>query len=73
MCGLARSMAMELGLHSYDVSQQCQEENDPQREEVATISCSILILDRQWSAAAGLPSNCQESDFDMARVSMVSA
>ncbi|KAH7141721.1 hypothetical protein EDB81DRAFT_948146 [Dactylonectria macrodidyma] len=69
MCGLAGRVAMELGLHSRDVFQPGPE-SDRQHQEVAVLSCSILVLDRQWSAAAGLPSNFQESDFDMARVSL---
>ncbi|KAM5350837.1 hypothetical protein ACJ41O_007342 [Fusarium nematophilum] len=69
MCGLAGRLAMELGLHSRDAFQPGLEDHSRQHE-VAILSCSILILDRQWSAAAGLPSNFQESDFEMARVSL---
>lgn len=72
MCGLAGRMAMELGLHNQEMSQHCLE-NDEQRTAVVNLSCSILVLDRQWSAAAGLPNNFQESDFDAAIVSAVSS
>ncbi|KAJ0272677.1 hypothetical protein CBS470a_012598 [Colletotrichum nupharicola] len=34
-----------------------------QRTEVWALMSSIVILDRQWSAAAGLPRNFQESAF----------
>ncbi|KIW15886.1 hypothetical protein PV08_05936 [Exophiala spinifera] len=70
MCGLAGRMAMELGLHNQEMSQHCLESDD-QRTAVVNLSCSILVLDRQWSAAAGLPNNFQESDFDAAIVSAV--
>ncbi|KAL6244791.1 hypothetical protein RBB50_008319 [Rhinocladiella similis] len=70
MCGIAGRMAMELGLHNQEMSQHCLE-NDEQRTAVVNLSCSILVLDRQWSAAAGLPNNFQESDFDAAIISAV--
>lgn len=70
MCGLAGHMAMELGLHSRDVAQHSLKD-DRQRAEVATMTCSLVVLDRQWSAAAGLPDNFKGGDFDMARASLV--
>lgn len=71
MCGLAGRMAMEIGLHSRDVYQQYLE-TDEQQEEAEIISTSLIVLDRQWSAATGLPSNFQLSDFDYADASSVS-
>jgi hypothetical protein len=70
MIGLAGRIAMEMGFHSLDV---CKEyiQTDRQRAEVAIISCTIVILDRQWSAATGLRPNFQTSDFEMAQASLV--
>lgn len=62
---------MEIGLHSRDVYQQYLE-TDEQQEEAEIISTSLIVLDRQWSAATGLPSNFQLSDFDYADASSVS-
>ncbi|KAH8679199.1 hypothetical protein BGZ61DRAFT_535619 [Ilyonectria robusta] len=70
MCGSAGRMAMELGLHSGVVSRHYPE-SDRRRAEVITISCSLAILDRQWSAAAGLPPHFQESVFELAQASLV--
>lgn len=70
MCGLAGRMAMELGLHTREASHYDKESSEWQ-EELATLSCTLLILDRQWSAAAGYPSNFKEYDFEMAKVSLV--
>ena len=54
---------MELGLHRRDV--HCHLLRDEkQRTGISAIIWSIVILDRQWSAANGLPQNFQESDFD---------
>lgn len=62
---------MEIGLHSRDVYQQYLE-TEKQQEEAEIISTSLIVLDRQWSAATGLPSNFQLSDFDYADASSVS-
>ncbi|KEF63569.1 uncharacterized protein A1O9_01547 [Exophiala aquamarina CBS 119918] len=64
-CGQAGRMAMELGLHSREMSQQCLE-NDEQRAAVVELSCSLVVLDRQLSASAGLPHTFQNADFDLA-------
>lgn len=70
-CGQAGRMAMELGLHSREMSQQCLE-NDEQRAAVVDLSCSLVVLDRQLSASAGLPNTFQNTDFDLALGSSVS-
>lgn len=70
MCGLAGRMAMELGLHSLEASQFDQQSSEWQ-QELVTLSCTLLVLDRQWSAATGYPSNFKETDFEMAKVSLV--
>lgn len=70
-CGQAGRMAMELGLHSREMSQQCLE-NDEQRAAVVDLSCSLVVLDRQLSASAGLPNTFQNTDFDLAIGSSVS-
>lgn len=62
---------MEIGLHSRDVYQQYLE-TEKQQEEAEIISTSLIVLDRQWSAATGLPSNFQLSDFDYADAASVS-
>ena len=64
-CGQAGRMAMELGLHSREMPQQCLD-NDEQRTAVVDLSCSLVVLDRQLSASAGLPHNFQNADFDLA-------
>lgn len=70
MCGLAGRIAMEIGLHSQDVYQQFLE-TDKQQEEADIISSTLIVLDRQWSAATGLPPNFQLSEFDYASATSV--
>lgn len=70
MCGLAGRMAMEIGLHSRDVYHQFLE-TEKKQEEADIISSSLIVLDRQWSAATGLPPNFQLSDFDYANAASV--
>ena len=70
MCGIAGRLAMELGLHNRDASQQYPEE-DQSHSEVVAISCSLIVLDRNWSAATGLPPNFQVTDFELATKSNV--
>lgn len=55
LCGVAACMFMELGLHTKEV---CQHVLQSEREQrlAATITSTILLLDRQWSATNGLPS-----------------
>jgi hypothetical protein len=56
-------MLMELGLHNRDVAQKvlCSER---MRVDAANITCSIIVLDRQWSSATGLPAHFRESTFE---------
>lgn len=70
MADLAGRVAMELGLHSEKAAQECLD-GDEKQIALATLSCTLLIIDRQWSAATGLPANFKESDFEMARPSLV--
>ncbi|KAK0382773.1 hypothetical protein NLU13_9869 [Sarocladium strictum] len=63
VCGIAGSMLMELGLHNREVVQHVLS-SERMRAEVANITCSILVLDRQWSAATGLPPHFRESTFE---------
>ncbi|KAF9888277.1 hypothetical protein FE257_008847 [Aspergillus nanangensis] len=63
MCGLAGRMLMELGLHSRDASQHFLHWNQ-QPDAITTIVCSVIVLDRQWSAATGLPTNFHDASFD---------
>ncbi|KAF5515065.1 hypothetical protein CGCF413_v000388 [Colletotrichum fructicola] len=62
MCGTAGRMLMELGFHNGVMSEDMLDSR-AQRAEVWALMSSIVILDRQWSAAAGLPRNFQESAF----------
>lgn len=71
MCGLAGRMAMELGLHSADVPRYILESGH-ERKDIANILCSVIILDRQWSSASGLPTHFQESSFDKGLIATVS-
>jgi len=70
MCGLAGRMAMQLGMHSREISQR--NESQGRFAELATVTTTLVILDRQWSAAAGLPPNFQMTDFDSAQPDAVS-
>ncbi|KAJ9148692.1 Zn(2)-C6 fungal-type DNA-binding domain protein [Pleurostoma richardsiae] len=63
MCGLAGRTMMELGLHNRDVARHVLS-SEKQWSEYAAITASIVILDRQWSAATGLPTHFANSDFD---------
>lgn len=63
-------MSMELGLHTADFSQHLTGSEEP-RTEVITIICSILILDRQFSAATGLPAQFTSASFDRSITSSV--
>ncbi|KAH8703032.1 hypothetical protein BGW36DRAFT_457402 [Talaromyces proteolyticus] len=65
MCGLAGRMLMELGLHTREIPNQLIE-SEQEREEIATLISSVIVLDRQWSAATGLPTNFRECSFDAA-------
>ncbi|RMJ17553.1 hypothetical protein BHE90_006297 [Fusarium euwallaceae] len=62
MCGLAGHMLMELGFHNGEVSEHLLESNT-QREEAWTLISCIVIIDRQWSSATGLPTHFNNSSF----------
>lgn len=61
-CGIAGRMAMELGLHRRDIRQQV-EGSGRVHGNITNILWSIVILDRLWSCAIGLPQNFQDADF----------
>lgn len=61
---------MELGIHSHNHSRH-HHETEEQEHQLAVLSCTILIVDRQWSAGTGLPSNFKETDFDLAKIDRV--
>lgn len=63
-------MVMELGLHTREVTQRLLESNQ-ERVDAANIICTIVTLDRQWSAATGLPAHFKESMFDPDLLSLV--
>ncbi|KAG9252972.1 uncharacterized protein F5Z01DRAFT_170004 [Emericellopsis atlantica] len=63
MCGTAGRLLMELGFHNGEVSKHILT-SEAQKREVAVVTASVVILDRQWSAATGLPPNFQDSSFD---------
>ncbi|KAK0760457.1 hypothetical protein N5P37_006651 [Trichoderma harzianum] len=63
LCGIAGRMVIELGIHRWEIFHQLF--NVPsQRDKVASTIWTIVVLDRQWSCALGIPQNFQESDFD---------
>ncbi|KAH8880204.1 hypothetical protein GQ53DRAFT_737400 [Thozetella sp. PMI_491] len=61
-CGIAGRMAMELGLHRQDTRFHMLQDKREQTQLINTL-WNIVVLDRQWSCAAGLPQNFQDSDF----------
>lgn len=54
---------MELGFHNGEVSKHILT-TDSQRCEAATVTASVIVLDRQWSASTGLPANFTDSSFE---------
>ena len=70
LCGIAGRTAMELGLHTSDAV-QCATNLGGQAEDVANIVASVIVLDRQWSAATGLPTHFSNSTFDKKLVQKV--
>ncbi|EWZ28351.1 hypothetical protein FOZG_17991 [Fusarium oxysporum Fo47] len=62
LCGIAGRMLMELGFHNSDMWNHILK-TDSQRKEASTIMCSVIILDRQWSAMTGLPANFPNAAF----------
>ncbi|KXH32874.1 hypothetical protein CSIM01_07501 [Colletotrichum simmondsii] len=70
MCGIAGRMLMELGVHNEEAWSRLAS-SPSLRSELCTLVSSIIILDRQWSAAAKLPSNFHDSSFSP--VNLISA
>ncbi|KAF4345862.1 activator of stress s 1 [Fusarium beomiforme] len=63
MCGLAGRTFMESGLHNTDVSRHILK-TEADLEEHAVIVSTLSVLDRQWSASTGLPTNFSNWEFD---------
>ncbi|GKU09193.1 unnamed protein product, partial [Fusarium langsethiae] len=70
MCGIAGRMLMELGLHNAEVFKHTLK-SEAQRTEACTLVSSIVILDRQWSYATGLPIHFHEASFSSISTSSV--
>ncbi|KAH6979088.1 hypothetical protein EDB82DRAFT_448697 [Fusarium venenatum] len=70
MCGIAGRMLMELGLHNAAVFKHTLK-SEAQRTEACTLVSSIVILDRQWSYATGLPIQFHETSFSSISTSSV--
>ncbi|CAJ0547135.1 Ff.00g017620.m01.CDS01 [Fusarium sp. VM40] len=70
MCGIAGRMLMELGLHNSEVFKHTLR-TEAQRTEACTLISSIVILDRQWSYATGLPTHFHETSFSSISTSSV--
>ncbi|KAK2680345.1 hypothetical protein RAB80_005526 [Fusarium oxysporum f. sp. vasinfectum] len=64
MCGLAGRTFMESGLHNTDVLRHVVK-TEADLEEHAVIVSTIQVLDRQWSASTGLPTNFSNWEFDI--------
>ncbi|EWZ27844.1 hypothetical protein FOZG_18452 [Fusarium oxysporum Fo47] len=64
LCGIAGRMLMELGFHNSDMLNHILK-TDSQRREASAIMCSVIILDRQWSAMTGLPANFPNAAFSL--------
>lgn len=71
MCGIAGRMLMELGVHNEEAWSRLAN-SQSLRSELCTLVSSIVILDRQWSAAANLPSNFHDSSFSPVNLISVS-
>ncbi|RSL79296.1 hypothetical protein CEP51_007481 [Fusarium floridanum] len=70
MCGIAGRTLMELGFHNSQVFNHTLT-TDAQRTEACILISSILILDRQWSYATGLPLHFHENSFSSISTSSV--
>ncbi|KAF7520285.1 hypothetical protein G7054_g12823 [Neopestalotiopsis clavispora] len=62
MCGTAGQMLMELGVHNREGANSPLDQASDHDETMA-ITCSTVILDRQWSVATGLPTHFHLSHF----------
>ncbi|KAJ3543188.1 hypothetical protein NM208_g3707 [Fusarium decemcellulare] len=62
VCGTAGRMLMKLGFHNSDVLNNVLK-SEIQRQQVSILTCSVMILDRQWSAMTGLPANFPSATF----------
>ncbi|EWZ28855.1 uncharacterized protein FOBCDRAFT_296473 [Fusarium oxysporum Fo47] len=62
LCGTAGRMLMDLGFHNSDILNHILK-TDSQRKEASAMMCSVIILDRQWSAMTGLPANFPNAAF----------
>ncbi|KAL9561790.1 hypothetical protein ACKAV7_014052 [Fusarium commune] len=62
LCGTAGRMLMDLGFHNNDMLNHVLK-TDSQRKEASAMMCTVIILDRQWSAMTGLPANFPNAAF----------
>jgi hypothetical protein len=62
---------MDLGFHNSDILNHILK-TDSQRKEASAIMCSVIILDRQWSAMTGLPTNFPNAAFSPMSIYIVS-
>jgi hypothetical protein len=65
-------MLMDLGFHNSDMLNHILK-TDGQRKEASAMMCSVIILDRQWSAMTGLPANFPNATFSPMSACLVSA
>ena len=72
LCGTAGRMLMDLGFHNSDMLNHILK-TDGQRKEASALMCSVIILDRQWSAMTGLPANFPNATFSPMSACLVSA
>lgn len=70
--GTAGRMLMDLGFHNSDMLNHILK-TDGQRKEASAMMCSVIILDRQWSAMTGLPANFPNATFSPMSACLVSA
>jgi hypothetical protein len=61
-CGIAGKAAMEMGLHRQDAILHMIED-EAERFEVVNVMWNIVVLDKQWSCAAGLPHHFSDNGF----------
>ncbi|EEA24909.1 hypothetical protein TMatcc_008011 [Talaromyces marneffei ATCC 18224] len=61
-CGIAGKAAMEMGLHRQDAILHMIED-EAERVEVVNVMWNIVVLDKQWSCAAGLPHHFSDEGF----------